>query len=181
MTSLSPPKDKIWWNEPIEKAELIWITIVFLWGLVMSFMMPFWHVVGSQNISTETYKTTPEKFMQQTQAFVDEYTVRMDDGPRQYPVVKPPPGGDVYLVARLWDYWPAVEFKKGESYRFHLSSLDWQHGFSLQPANINIQIVPKYEHVVTFTPDQSGDYSVLCNEYCGIGHHMMLGKIIVVE
>tara|TARA_B100000959_G_scaffold46651_1_gene47526 strand:+ start:20 stop:565 length:546 start_codon:yes stop_codon:yes gene_type:complete len=181
MTSLSPPKDKIWWNEPIEKAELIWITIVFLWGLVMSFMMPFWHVVGSQNISTETYKTTPEKFMQQTQAFVDEYTVRMDDGPRQYPVVKPPPGGDVYLVARLWDYWPVVELKKGESYRFHLSSLDWQHGFSLQPANINIQIVPKYEHVVTFTPDQSGDYSVLCNEYCGIGHHMMLGKIIVVE
>jgi len=181
MTSLSPPKDKIWWNEPIEKAELIWITIVFLWGLVMSFMMPFWHVVGDQNISTETYKTTPEKFMQQTQAFVDEYTVRMDDGPRQYPVVKPPPGGDVYLVARLWDYWPVVELKKGESYRFHLSSLDWQHGFSLQPANINIQIVPKYEHVVTFTPDQSGDYSVLCNEYCGIGHHMMLGKIIVVE
>ncbi|MDP6095294.1 MAG: cytochrome C oxidase subunit II [Gammaproteobacteria bacterium] len=181
MTSLSPPKDKIWWNEPIEKAELIWITIVFLWGLVMSFMMPFWHVVGSQNISTETYKTTPEKFMQQTQAFVDEYTVRMDDGPRQYPVVKPPPGGDVYLVARLWDYWPVVELKKGESYRFHLSSLDWQHGFSLQPANINIQIVPKYEHVVTFTPDQSGDYSVLCNEYCGIGHHMMIGKIIVVE
>jgi len=181
MTSLSPPKDKIWWNEPIEKAELIWITIVFLWGLVMSFMMPFWHVVGDQNMSTLTYKTTPEKFMQQTQAFVDEYTVRMDDGPRQYPVVKPPPGGDVYLVARLWDYWPVVELKKGESYRFHLSSLDWQHGFSLQPANINIQIVPKYEHVVTFTPDQSGDYSVLCNEYCGIGHHMMIGKIIVVE
>ncbi len=181
MTSLSPPKDKIWWNEPIEKAELIWITIVFLWGLVMSFMMPFWHVVGDQNMSTLTYKTTPEKFMQKTQAFVDEYTVRMDDGPRQYPVVKPPPGGDVYLVARLWDYWPVVELKKGESYRFHLSSLDWQHGFSLQPANINIQIVPKYEHVVTFTPDQSGDYSVLCNEYCGIGHHMMLGKIIVVE
>jgi len=181
MTSLSPPKDKIWWNEPIEKAELIWITIVFLWGLVMSFMMPFWHVVGDQNMSTLTYKTTPEKFMQKTQAFVDEYTVRMDDGPRQYPVVKPPPGGDVYLVARLWDYWPVVELKKGESYRFHLSSLDWQHGFSLQPANINIQIVPKYEHVVTFTPDQSGDYSVLCNEYCGIGHHMMIGKIIVVE
>jgi len=180
MTSLSPPKDKIWWNEPIEKAELIWITIVFLWGLVMSFMMPFWHVVGDQNMSTLTYKTTPEKFMQKTQAFVDEYTVRMDDGPRQYPVVKPPPGGDVYLVARLWDYWPVVELKKGESYRFHLSSLDWQHGFSLQPANINIQIVPKYEHVVTFTPDQSGDYSVLCNEYCGIGHHMMIGKIIVI-
>ena len=178
MTSLSPPKDRIWWNEPIERSELIWITIVFLWGLVMTFMMPFWHVVGNQNLSTETYRTTPERFMQKTQAFVDEYTVR-NEGPRQYPVVKPPPGADVYMVARLWDFWPIIELKKGETYRFHLSSLDWQHGFSLQPANI--QVLPKYEHVVSFTPNKSGEYSVICNEYCGIGHHLMIGKIIVVE
>ena len=59
--------------------------------------------------------------------------------------------------------------------------MDWQHGFSLQPANINIQIVPKYEHVTTFTPNASGEFSVICNEYCGIGHHLMIGKIHVVE
>jgi cytochrome c oxidase subunit 2 len=156
MTSLSPPKEKIWWNEPIDRSELIWITIVFFWGLVMTFMMPFWHITGNQNLSTETYHTTPERFMEKTQAFVDEYTVRTE-GPRSYPVVKPPPGGDVYMVARLWDFWPIIELKNGETYRFHLSSLDWQHGFSLQPANINIQILPKYEHVVSFTPNKSGE------------------------
>jgi hypothetical protein len=43
--------------------------------------------------------------------------------------------------------------------------VDYNHGFSLQPANINIQIVPGYEHVVTVTPNQSGTYSVVCNEY----------------
>jgi cytochrome c oxidase subunit 2 len=180
MTSLAPPKDRIWWNKPIDRSELMWITLVFVWGMVMTFMMPFWHVVGNQNLSTETYKTTPEKFMAETQAFVDEYTVR-NEGPRQYPVAKPPPGSDVYMVARLWDFWPIIELKNGETYRFHLSSLDWQHGFSLQPANINIQIVPKYEHVVSFTPNKAGEYSVICNEFCGIGHHMMIGKILVVE
>ncbi len=180
MTSLSPPKERIWWNEPIDRSELIWITIVFLWGLVMTFMMPFWHVTGNQNLSTETYKTTPERYMEKTQAWVDEFTVR-NQGPRNYPVVKPQPGGDVYMVARLWDWWPIVELKVGETYRFHLSSLDWQHGFSLQPANINIQVLPKYEHIVNFTPNKSGEYSVICNEYCGIGHHMMIGKIFVVE
>jgi len=59
--------------------------------------------------------------------------------------------------------------------------MDWNHGFSLQPVNINLQILPGYEMVVTMTPDQAGDYAIVCNEYCGIGHHTMLGKIIVKE
>ena len=180
MTSLAPPKERIWWNEPIEKVELIWITLVFVWGLVMAFMMPYWHVTGEQNLSNETYKTTPEAYLAKTQAMVDQYTVRKE-GPKQFPVVKPPVGGDVYMVARLWDWWPIVELEKDQTYRIHLSSIDWQHGFSLQPANINIQVVPDYEHVLYLTPNKAGEYSVICNEYCGIGHHLMIGKIHVVE
>ena len=180
MSSLSPPAKKIWWNEPIHKSELLWISLVFVWGMVMTFMMPYWHVVGKQNLGTETYQTTPKAFQASAQAFVDKYTVRTE-GPRDYPVVAPPVGGDVYMIARLWDWWPIIELKKGETYRFHLSSLDWQHGFSLQPANINIQVVPNYEHVFTLTPNASGEYSVICNEYCGIGHHLMIGKIMVVD
>ena len=180
MSSLSPPVKKLWWNEPIHKSELMWISLVFVWGLVMTFMMPYWHVVGKQNLGTETYKTTPAKFQASTQAFVDQYQIRTE-GPRQFPVVAPPAGSDVYMLARLWDFWPILELKVGETYRFHLSSLDWQHGFSLQPANINIQIVPNYEHVFTLTPNAVGEYSVICNEYCGIGHHLMIGKILVVE
>ena len=71
------------------------------------------------------------------------------------------------------------ELEKGKTYKLHLTSMDYNHGFSLQPANINIQIVPGFEHVVTVTPNQSGTYSVVCNEYCGIGHHKMVGGIYV--
>jgi len=28
--AITPPKERIWWNEPIEKIELIWIVIAFL-------------------------------------------------------------------------------------------------------------------------------------------------------
>ena len=180
MSSLSPPAKKIWWNEPIHKSELLWISLVFVWGMVMTFMMPYWHVVGKQNLGTETYQTSAKDFQQSVQTFVDKYEVRKE-GPRNYPVVAPPAGGDVYMLARLWEWWPILELKKGETYRFHLSSLDWQHGFSLQPANINIQVVPGYEHVFTLTPNASGEFSVICNEYCGIGHHLMIGKILVVD
>ncbi|HGX93574.1 MAG TPA: cytochrome C oxidase subunit II, partial [Candidatus Tenderia sp.] len=78
-------------------------------------------------------------------------------------------------------WYPILELQKGKSYRLHISSLDWQHGFSVQPVNINMQVVPGYEMVLNITPDQSGDYAIVCNEYCGIGHHTMLGKIIVKE
>ena len=71
--------------------------------------------------------------------------------------------------------------EKGETYRLHLSSMDWQHGFSLQPNNINLQVHPGYDMVVTLTPTETGTFSVVCNEYCGVGHHTMVGKIHVVE
>ena len=52
-------------------------------------------------------------------------------------------------------------------------------GLSIQPANINIQMVPGFEHVITVTPNQSGAYSLVCNEYCGIGHHRMVSRLYV--
>jgi cytochrome c oxidase subunit 2 len=97
------------------------------------------------------------------------------------PVVKPPAGSDVYMLGRLWQWYPILELEKGQSYRLHLSSMDWNHGFSLQPVNINLQILPGYEMVLTVTPDQAGEFTVVCNEFCGIGHHLMLGKIYVKE
>jgi cytochrome c oxidase subunit 2 len=109
---------------------------------------------------------------------VEQYTVRDESG---YAVVHPPAGSDVYLIARLWQWWPIIEMEKGQSYRVHLSSMDWQHGFSLQPINVNLSVHPGYEMVVTMTPDATGEFGIVCNEFCGIGHHLMVGKIYVVE
>lgn len=178
MTSLSPPSKRIWWNEPVEAVELFWIAVCVVWGLVMTFMMPYWHVAGEQNMSNEAYRTTPEMFQKKTQTMVDKYTVRTETK-RNFPVVHPPAGSDVYLIARLWDWWPILELEKDKSYRLHISSLDWQHGFSLQPENINMQVLPGYDMVITVTPNKTGEFSVICNEYCGIGHHLMVGKIYV--
>lgn len=180
MTSYLPPKDRIWWRHPIEKAELIWISIVIVWGIILTLMMPIWHIYGKQNLSSEAYRITAKDFLTRTQEMVDQYTVRTE-GARQFPVVKPPIGADVYMFGRLWDWWPILELEVNQSYRLHLTSLDWQHGFSLQPANINLQVLPGYEMVLTVTPDKVGEYSVICNEYCGIGHHNMVGKIHVVD
>lgn len=180
MTSLAPPSKKIWWKEPIVKSELIWIAVVVVWGIILTLMMPFWHIYGQQNLSSEAYKTTAAAFQEKTMAVVDQWTVRTE-GQFNKPVVKPPAGADIYLIGRLWDWWPAYELEKGQSYRLHISSTDWQHGFSLQPANINVQVLPGYDMVMTVTPNKTGKHTIVCNEYCGIGHHTMLGTIHVVE
>lgn len=178
MSSLMPPAERIWWKEPIEGVELFWVAIALVWAIVMFIMMPYWHVYGKQNLSNEAYHTSTEAFSKKVQAMVDQYTVRKETA-RDMPVVHPPEGSDVYLLARLWEWYPILELEKGKTYRLHLSSMDWNHGFSLQPENINLQVVPGYEMVVKITPNKSGDFTIVCNEYCGIGHHTMTGRIYV--
>ncbi|MFN7065751.1 MAG: cytochrome C oxidase subunit II, partial [Aquificaceae bacterium] len=63
----------------------------------------------------------------------------------------------------------------------YISSLDLLHGISIQPVNMNFMVYPGYDYVLTFKPTSSGEFAVICNEFCGIGHHMMIGKIIVKD
>ncbi len=176
--AITPPSERIWWKQPIHKVELAWIIIAFCWGLLMFFMMIYWHGAGEQNLSNEAYKIKPEQYAMKTQAMIERYQVREENG---FPVVHPPAGADVYLTGRLFNWWPILELEKDQTYRLHLSSVDVQHGFSLQPVNINVQVHPGYEMVVTMKPDRAGEYGIVCNEFCGIGHHLMVGKIYVVE
>ncbi|MCC7548334.1 MAG: cytochrome c oxidase subunit II [Burkholderiales bacterium] len=178
MSSILPPAKRIWWKEPVEKLEVWWIVIAFLWALVLFFMMPYWHVFGKQNLSNEAYRISAAQFQQKTQEMVDKYTVRTETE-LNIPVVQPPAGSDVYLIARLWQWWPILELEKDKTYRLHLSAMDYQHGFSLQPENINLQVVPDYEMVVTITPNKTGSFAIVCNEYCGIGHHQMVSRMYV--
>ena len=178
MTSYMPPAERIWWKMPVGRQELVWIAISLVWCLIMFLMMPYWHIYGKQNPATEAYQTTPAKFGARVQEMVEQYQVREESG---IPVVKPPAGSDIYMLGRLWQWYPIFELEKDQSYRLHLSSMDWQHGFSLQPINVNLQVVPGYEMVLQITPDQAGEYGVVCNEYCGIGHHLMVGRIYVEE
>ena len=53
------------------------------------------------------------------------------------------------------------------------------HGFSLYPINVNFQVVPGYDYGLRVTPNASGDFRIMCNEFCGIGHHVMVGRVIV--
>ncbi|HRQ22997.1 MAG TPA: hypothetical protein PLF42_06150, partial [Anaerolineales bacterium] len=168
--------EKIWWK-PMGRMEKTWLTVAFVWCVFLTAMMPLWYFFGKQNVPTETYRVTPEQFAAKVNAFVEEYKVGEEDG---FPIVAPPPGGDAYLRASQYQWYPILQLEKGQTYRLHISSLDVSHGFSLQPVNINLQVLPGFDYVATIVPTSAGEFTIVCNEYCFLGHHVMVGKIIVV-
>lgn len=166
-----------WWV-PAHRAEKVWFAIAFAWCMVLFAMMPLWHLKGGQNPSGIRRKVDPEAYKARVEQFVADYKVGELNG---YPIVEPPPGSDVYLMGRMWSWYPILKLQKGVEYTLHLSSIDVNHGFSLYPVNINFQVVPGYDYGLKIVPSQAGDFGVICNEFCGVGHHMMLGKVLVTD
>lgn len=175
MSIHAPASD--WFKAPTG-AERTWIGLALAWCVVLSIAMPYWHLRGKQNSTGEAYTVEPRAFLERTNKFIETNKVGELSG---VPIVQPSPGGDAYLVAQMWRWYPVLKLKKDQTYRLHVSSLDLQHGFSLAPVNMNFQVLPGYDHVLTITPTKVGEYTIICNEFCGIGHHMMTGRILVDE
>lgn len=175
-SGLVPPTGK-WWTD-IPKQEKFWIGLAFAWCMVLFAMMPLWHIRGGQNVSGVRHRVDPKDFVARVDQFIADYQVGQENG---IPVVEPPPGSHVYLLGRMWQWYPALRLKKNVEYTLHLSSADLNHGFSLFPVNINFQVVPGYDYALKITPNKAGDFRIICNEFCGIGHHIMVGKVEVIE
>ena len=173
---LQPPR--IWWK-PLNRLEKSWLTIALVWCIFMTIMMPLWYYFGKQNVPTVTYRVEPAAFVAMTETFAAQY--KIGETPTGMPIVAPPPDSDIYLLAQRWSWYPVLQLEKGQTYRLHLSSRDLQHGFSLQPVNLNLQVLPGYDYVATITPTTSGEFTIVCNEFCQIGHHTMVGKMIVTD
>ena len=83
-------------------------------------------------------------------------------------------GIDVRLAARRRWSLPA-----DTPVTFHLTSVDVIHGYQIVRTNGQTMVLPGYVSQFT-TQFDAGEYLVACNEYCGVGHHMMAGKLHVV-
>jgi cytochrome c oxidase subunit 2 len=167
----------VWWK-PAHKSEKVWVGIAFVWCLILFAMMPLWHWKGGQNPSGIRRKVDPQAFYARTVAFATQHKIGEDRG---VPIAAPPAGSHIYLTAMAYQWYPILQLEKGKEYTLHLSALDVNHGFSLYPLNVNFQVIPGYDYGLRVTPTASGDFRIICNEFCGIGHHTMVGRVIVVD
>jgi cytochrome c oxidase subunit II len=128
----------VWWRK-VDRTEKIWLGLALAWCLILFAMTPLWHWKGGQNPSFETYRTTPADFRKKVDAFVAKGKIGEEMG---MPIVAGQPDEDLYMLGRLWAWYPALKLKKGQTYRLHLSSMDLVHGFSLFPLNLNFMVLP---------------------------------------
>lgn len=176
MSLLTPEEG--WYYKKVSKDEKMWMVIALILCLMLFVWMVLWHVYGKQNPSSITYRTSTTEFSRLTESYIKHNMVGADQG---IPVVRPKPNSDVFLSAQMWRWSPAMILQKDQAYKMHISSLDVVHGLSIQPVNMNFQVYPGYDYVLEFKPTEVGEYKIVCNEFCGIGHHTMIGKIVVID
>jgi len=92
-------------------------------------------------------------------------------GPNQY---------DVVVRAYAFLFVPAeIRLPVGAEVTFIATSRDVIHGFNVEGTRINMMLIPGQISRNTYTFTEPGEHLLICHEYCGIGHHLMHGKIIV--
>lgn len=112
---------------------------------------------------------------------VDPNTVAQE-GPFAQPGLRELAPGkyEVYMLAQIWSFVPnEIRVPVGSTVTFYVTSKDVQHGFVLQGTNLNMMVLPGQVSKLTARFDKPGEYQFVCHEYCGTGHHVMFGKVIV--
>jgi cytochrome c oxidase subunit II len=91
-------------------------------------------------------------------------------------------GATVVAFGMMFAFTPAeIHVPAGKPVTFRMTSADVTHGFLIVGTNANTMLVPGYVSQFTTVFRQPGEYLIVCNEYCGLGHHLMSAKLIVEE
>jgi cytochrome c oxidase subunit 2 len=88
----------------------------------------------------------------------------------------------VTIVSQAFSFTPnVIKIPKGAKVDFVATTKDVVHGFEIAGTNVNMMLEPGYVSTATQVFHKKGEYLIVCNEYCGAGHHMMSAKIEVMD
>ncbi len=74
-----------------------------------------------------------------------------------------------------------ISVPKGSKVLFQVTTTDVVHGFQVAGTNVNMMVEPGHISRFEATMKKSGEYTVVCNEYCGVGHHLMFSTVEVYD
>ena len=103
-------------------------------------------------------------------ALAGRIAVQAQPGPRIIPI-----------IARKFTYEPdQVTLKLDEPVIFQLTTQDVVMGFSVPDFAVRGTIMPGQMTEVAMTPTKTGEFTFLCDVFCGSGHEDMDGTLRVV-
>lgn len=150
--------------------ERIWLWLAA--GMIVLFLGAVLFAAGSHAVHPPSHLETidPERVSTEGE-FANHLGVRVEQD-----------GVTVRVVAEMYVFRPAsMTVPAGRPVTFRMTSPDVIHGFQIVGTNVNAMVVPGYISQMTTRFDTPGEYLVMCNEFCGISHHLMHAKVIVEE
>jgi cytochrome c oxidase subunit 2 len=105
--------------------------------------------------------------------------------------VAPPESMEIYVTAKQW-MWKFAYPKQGRNVsvlyvpagrpvQLILTSRDVIHSFYVPDFRIKQDVIPGRYTTVWFEANEPGVHDILCTEYCGTGHSMMRGQVVVLS
>ncbi|MBS3966944.1 MAG: c-type cytochrome [Truepera sp.] len=89
---------------------------------------------------------------------------------------------ELTVIAQAFSFVPnEVVVPAGAEITFFLTSRDVLHSYQVQFTTINVNLIPGEVATLRYTFREPGEHLVICAQYCGIGHHNMLGRLVVVS
>ena len=96
--------------------------------------------------------------------------------------VEPDGAVAVRAIGQQYSFTPSCILVPAETpMTLRATSADVVHGIMIQGTNINTMLVPGYVSVLQTSFAVPGEHVMPCQEFCGIGHQGMWGKIRVVD
>ena len=156
-------------HDQIATWERRWLAFSGLMSLTFVLLIAYNLATEGAHIAQRTTKAAPEQILAQD--------VFANPGVR----VLAPGKIQVTTVAQAFVFQPSdVRVPVGSDVEFYLTAADVIHGYQIENTNVNVELIPGEVARLNYTFKTPGVYRITCNEYCGIGHHNMLGSVTVL-
>ena len=155
-------------DDPLERR---WVWISLGLAIVMGVMLGYFAVANNLHPPSNVEPIDSSRLHLSEEFAEDNLGVKIN------------PDGSVrvtLVAARYGFYPPRIEVPVDTPVTFRLASADVLHGVHVPNTNMATMVVPGYIAEVTTTFPRTGEYSLLCNEYCGLGHDSMWSRRVVV-
>lgn len=157
----------------VDTLEKRWLYVAL--GMVLLFLGAIFYTAWVHNVHPPSHvETVDSASLHLSQDFAED---RLG--------VQPEPLADgslqVKLVAGRYGFYPReISLPAGRKITFRMASMDVLHGAHIPMTNMSTMVVPGYVAEVTTVFPKPGEYPMLCNEFCGLGHDHMWSKVTVV-
>lgn len=167
-------------NSPQRTASLALLAVAFVAAFGVLLLVPLWAQLGVLEAGGHddhaAGSADHEAFLDQVAAQTESYG--LPDGS-----VRIPAGQTVYIQARQFGFSPAtIRLRRGERYTLAFHATDMMHGVSLiMNGSLGTVLMPNATVELPIRALESGEVQMVCTEYCGLGHHLMVGRLVIED